>query len=53
MEPGAISLKATGRGRRRLMANRVAEGSAVLAAVLAIVVLVNLLSRRTQARVHG
>ena len=39
MEPGAISLKATGRGRRRLMANRVAEGSAVLAAVLAIVVL--------------
>jgi len=39
MQPGAISLKATGRGRRRLMANRVAEGSAVLAAVLAIVVL--------------
>ena len=28
MEPGAISLKASGRGRRRLMVNRVAEGSA-------------------------
>ena len=39
MEPGAISLKATGRGRRRLLANRVAEGSAVLAAVLAIALL--------------
>jgi phosphate transport system permease protein len=39
MEPGAISLKATGRGRRRLLVNRVAEGSAVLAAVLAIAVL--------------
>jgi phosphate transport system permease protein len=39
MEPGAISLKATGRGRRRLLASRVAESSAVLAAVLAIAVL--------------
>jgi phosphate transport system permease protein len=39
MDPGAISLKATGRGRRRLLVNRVAEGSAVLAAVLAIAVL--------------
>jgi phosphate transport system permease protein len=39
VEPAAISLKASGRGRRRLLANRVAEGSAVLAAVLAIVVL--------------
>ena len=38
-EPGAISLKATGRGRRRLLANRVAEGTAVLAAILAIAVL--------------
>jgi phosphate transport system permease protein len=37
--PGAISLKATGRGRRRLLANRVAEGTAVLAAILAIAVL--------------
>jgi phosphate transport system permease protein len=36
MEPDAISLRATGRGRRRLLANRVAEGAAVLAAVLAI-----------------
>ena len=33
-EPGAISLKATGRGRRRLLANRVAEGTAVLAVVI-------------------
>ena len=39
MEPGAISLRATGRGRRRLLVNRVAEGSAVLAAVLAVAVL--------------
>jgi phosphate transport system permease protein len=39
MEPGAISLRATGRGRRRLLVNRIAEGSAVLAAVLAIAVL--------------
>lgn len=39
MEPSPISLKATGRGRRRLLANRVAEGSAVLAAVLAVAVL--------------
>jgi len=39
MGPGAISLKASGRGRRRLLVNRVAEGSAVLAAVLAIAVL--------------
>ncbi len=34
-----ISLKATGRGRRRLMVNLVAESSAVLAAVFAIAVL--------------
>jgi phosphate transport system permease protein len=39
MEPGAISLKATGRGRRRLLVNKVAEGSAVLAAAAAIAVL--------------
>src|SRR5207249_5915134 len=39
MDPAAISLKATGRGRRRLLVNRLAEGSAVLAAVLAIAVL--------------
>jgi len=39
MEPAAITLKATGRGRRRLLVNRIAEGSAVLAAVLAIAVL--------------
>jgi phosphate transport system permease protein len=39
MDPAAISLKATGRGRRRLLVNRVAEGSAMLAAVLAIAVL--------------
>ncbi len=38
-DPTSISLKATGRGRRRLLVNRIAEGSAVLAAVLAIVVL--------------
>jgi phosphate transport system permease protein len=38
-EPATISLKATGRGRRRLLVNRVAESSAVLAAVLAIAVL--------------
>jgi phosphate transport system permease protein len=39
MEPQEISLKATGRARRRLLVNRVAEGSAVLAAVLAIAAL--------------
>ena len=39
MEPAAISLRATGRGRRRLLVNRLAEGSAVLAALLAIAVL--------------
>jgi phosphate transport system permease protein len=39
MEPAAISLKATGRGRRRLLVNKVAEGAAVLAAVAAIAVL--------------
>ena len=38
-DPTSISVKATGRGRRRLLVNRIAEGSAVLAAVLAIVVL--------------
>jgi phosphate transport system permease protein len=35
----ALSLKATGRSRRRLMANRLAEGAALLAALLAIAVL--------------
>jgi phosphate transport system permease protein len=39
MDPAAISLKATGRGRRRLLANRAAESTAVLAAVLAVAVL--------------
>ena len=39
MDPSGLSLRATGRGRRRLLVNRVAEGSAVLAAVLAIAVL--------------
>src|SRR6185437_3606820 len=39
MEHGALSLKATGRGRRRLLVNRLAEGSAVFAALLAILVL--------------
>ena len=39
MDPATISLKASGRGRRRLLVNRIAEGSAVLAAVLAIAVL--------------
>jgi phosphate transport system permease protein len=38
MEP-AISLKATGRGRRRLLANRVAEAAATAAALVAIVAL--------------
>ena len=35
----AISLKATGRSRRRLLVNRAAEGSARLAAVIAIAAL--------------
>ena len=39
MEPGAISLKATGRGRRRLLVEPRRRGRAVLAAVLAIAVL--------------
>jgi len=39
MEPTAISLRATGRSRRRLLVNKAAEGGAVLAAVLAIGVL--------------
>ena len=39
MNEPAISLRATGRGRRRLVANRVAEGAAVVAAALAIAVL--------------
>ena len=39
MEQSALSLKATGRGRRRLLVNRLAEGSAVFAALLAILVL--------------
>jgi phosphate transport system permease protein len=39
MEPSAISLKATGRGRRRLLTNRVAEGAATGAALIAILAL--------------
>jgi phosphate transport system permease protein len=39
MDPSAISLKATGRGRRRLVANKVAEALALLAASVAILVL--------------
>jgi phosphate transport system permease protein len=39
MEPAPITLRATGRGRRRLLVNKIAEGSAVLAAVGAIAVL--------------
>jgi phosphate transport system permease protein len=39
MEPAAINLKARGRSRRRLLVNRVAEGLAVVAALLAIAVL--------------
>jgi phosphate transport system permease protein len=39
MTEPAISLRATGRGRRRLLVNRLAEGAAVLAAALAIAVL--------------
>jgi phosphate transport system permease protein len=39
MDPAAISLRATGRGRRRLLVNKAAEGAAVLAAVAAIAVL--------------
>jgi phosphate transport system permease protein len=39
MEPNALSLKASGRGRRRLFVNRVAEGVAILAAVLAVAAL--------------
>jgi phosphate transport system permease protein len=35
----AISLRATGRGRRRLLVNRIAEGAAIFAAALAIAVL--------------
>jgi phosphate transport system permease protein len=38
MDP-SISLKATGRGRRRLIVNRLAESGATLAALLAILVL--------------
>jgi phosphate transport system permease protein len=36
MDERAISLKATGRARRRLLANRVAESAAILAAALAV-----------------
>jgi phosphate transport system permease protein len=36
MEPAAVHLRATGRGRRRLLVNRLAEGVAVLAAALAV-----------------
>ena len=39
MEPNTLSLKASGRGRRRLFVNRVAEGVAILAAVLAVAAL--------------
>jgi phosphate transport system permease protein len=39
MEVAPISLKATGRARRRLLVNRLAEGSAVAAAALAVAVL--------------
>jgi len=39
VEEPAINLRATGRGRRRLLANRVAEGVAVAAAVVAIAAL--------------
>jgi phosphate transport system permease protein len=42
MEP-AISLRATGRGRRRLVVNKVAEGAALLAAALALAALAILL----------
>lgn len=40
MDAAEISLKATGRGRRRLLVNRIAEGAAVAAAGLAIAALV-------------
>ena len=36
MSEPAFSLKATGRSRRRLLVNKVAEGAAMLAAVLAV-----------------
>ena len=39
MDPAPITLRATGRGRRRLLVNKVAEGAAVLAAIAAIAVL--------------
>ena len=39
MDPQAISLKASGRTRRRLVVNYIAEGAAVLAAAAAIAVL--------------
>lgn len=39
MTEPAISLKATGRGRRRLLVNRLAEGTAVVAAAIAIIAL--------------
>jgi phosphate transport system permease protein len=39
MDSAPITLKATGRGRRRLLVNRIAEGVAVLAAIAAIAVL--------------
>ena len=39
MTEPAISLKASGRSRRRLLVNRVAEGSALLAAMIAIAAL--------------
>jgi phosphate transport system permease protein len=39
MDGAPITLRATGRGRRRLLVNKVAEGAAVLAAIAAIAVL--------------
>jgi phosphate transport system permease protein len=39
MDPSAISLKATGRGRRRLVVNKAAEATALAAAGVAILVL--------------
>jgi phosphate transport system permease protein len=39
MDPAAITLRATGRARRRLLVNRLAEATAVLAAAIALAVL--------------
>jgi phosphate transport system permease protein len=43
MDAPQISLKATGRSRRRLLANRIAEGGATIAALIAVAALVILL----------